>query len=300
MEVPVFPKWIQLETLNKCNLRCTMCPISTGESKRPNMPFELYEKAIRECADYKDYLETVGLYLLNEPLLDRTLPEKIALAKSLGIKNVHIATNAELLTEDKINALVNAGIDKIILSIESLSSAIQEGIRRGSHLDRIKSNVDKLLRIKRERQLQGLHIQVRMLAFPQNQPEWESYSHYWIEKGASSVHLQPVHNWGGSFADINREEVGMNICNYLWSTLVIQSDGNACLCCLDFAGEFKLGNIKSESIYDIWHGKKFEDVRQQFQQKLLKKCTQCNFTPGKYISVKKAPAPNRDQAKVST
>lgn len=281
--VPVFPRHVHIETINKCNLKCVMCPISAGENKRPAMPFELYEKAIRECAQYKNHIDTVGIYLMNEPLMDKSLPEKIALAKAVGVRHVHIATNAELLTEDRIDALIDAGIDLIILSIESLSSAVHETIRIGSHLETIKNNVDKLFSIKKERRLDKLQVEVRMLAFPENKGEWEAYAEHWLAKGATSVGLQAAHNWGGQFANIGAENVGINACNYLWTVLVIQSDGNVCLCCLDPAGEFKLGNIKDESIHDIWHGEKYAQVRMQFEQRAIGKCVNCNWSPGSYI-----------------
>ena len=44
MNTPEFPNFVHVETLNKCNLKCTMCPITLGENKRPDMSQEVFEK----------------------------------------------------------------------------------------------------------------------------------------------------------------------------------------------------------------------------------------------------------------
>lgn len=281
MDTPPFPPLIHIETMNKCNLRCTMCPITLGQTNRPNMNMELYEKIIKECSTYTEHIKTLGLFLLNEPLLDPTLAEKISLAKKHGIRHVHISTNGELLSKERSSALIESGLNQIIISIESLSENIHQKIRVGSHLEKIIENVDNLIELKKKFISTSPWIVVRMLSFDENRLERKEFVNYWIEKGVDLVSIQPAHNWGGIFKKIHPELVGINICDYLWSMMVIQSDGNVCLCCLDSSGEFKLGNVKDQTLYDIWHGKKFEEIRKQFLEKKAPKCINCNWTPGR-------------------
>jgi radical SAM protein with 4Fe4S-binding SPASM domain len=282
METPVFPKYLQVETMNKCNLKCTMCPITLGENKRPNMDFELYEKIIAECGKYSSEIEMFGPYLLNEPLLDQSLPEKIKLAKKNGL-TTYIATNGTLLSTKNINALFDSGLNQLVISVDSIVPEVQEKIRVGTNFDSLLKNLENLFELKKERNDSPLII-MRQLSFSENKTEHDNYVDYWIKKGADSVVIDIAHNWGGKFSEINSELVGMNICKQLWEMFVIQSDGNVCLCCLDSAGEFSLGNVKDQSIYDIWHGKKFNLIRKQFLEKQLDKCRNCNWTPDNIIS----------------
>lgn len=284
-EVPDFPRFIHVETLNKCNLRCTMYPISLGETKRPNMSQETYEKIVKQCYPFVDQIQAFGLYMLNEPLLDKLLPERIAFAKKYGIKNTQIATNVDLLTKDKIELLIESGLDEIILSIESIYPEKHEKIRVGSNLSKIKENFEELIKIKNRLGRKNPRIYVRMLAFENDETVWKEYINYWKERGADYVIIVNLHNWGGIYSEFDRPNVGIDVCDYLWTMMVIQSDGNVSLCCLDPSGEYKLGNVHNESLYDIWHGKKFTKVREEFEKKQLAKCLNCNWNPNEVIGI---------------
>jgi len=285
MNTPEFPTFVHVETMNKCNLRCIMCPITLGENKRPDMSQEVYEKIVKECADYSNYIQAFGLYMLNEPLLDQGLPKKIALAKQYGIKTTQIATNVDLLSNERIESLLNSGLDEMILSIESIYPEKHEKIRVGSNFARVLKNVENLIQLRKEFGTGKPKIYVRMLAFEQNKHVWKEYTDYWLEKGADHVIIVNLHNWGGKFKEFNRPLVGIDVCTYLWNMMVIQSDGNVCLCCLDSSGEYKLGNVKEESLYEIWHGKKFEEMRNQFKKKNVSKCLNCNWNPNEFVGM---------------
>jgi radical SAM protein with 4Fe4S-binding SPASM domain len=262
-----------------------MCPVALGETKRPNMDQKTFEKIVKDCEPYAEQIETFGLYMLNEPLLDRQLAERIKYAKKYGIKNTQIATNVDLLTKDRIQPLIESGLDEIILSIESIYPEKHEKIRVGSDLSKVKENFDELIRIKDRMASKSPRIYVRMLAFEKNPDSWKEYINYWQEKGADHVIIVNLHNWGGVYEQFDRPLVGINVCNYLWTMMVIQSDGNVSLCCLDPSGEYSLGNVHTESLYDIWHGEKFKAVREQFESKQLKKCLGCNWNPNEVIGM---------------
>jgi len=278
MEVPDFPPLIQIETNNKCNLRCRMCPITLGENTRPDMDLNLFEKTMKDCSEYADQILLLGIFLLNEPLLDLQLADKIKLAKKYGI-NTYIATNGELLSEDRILELLDSGLDQIVISIESNRAEVHEKIRVGANLDRVKQNIHNTLRL-REKYKNPISIKLRPHVNEENRDELNDFKDYWLSQGVDQVAFPKLHNWGGKFGDINPEKVGINVCDQLWKMMVIQSDGNVCLCCLDSSGDYSLGNVAESSLYDIWHGEKYQDVRRQFSEKTLEKCLSCNWTPG--------------------
>jgi len=51
-------------------------------------------------------------------------------------------------------------------------------------------------------------------------------------------------------------------CPQLWERLVITSDGTAVLCANDEMGSYTVGDSKTQSIFDIWHGKQLHDARE--------------------------------------
>jgi radical SAM protein with 4Fe4S-binding SPASM domain len=61
--------------------------------------------------------------------------------------------------------------------------------------------------------------------------------------------------------------------------MTIKSNGEAAMCVEDFNNEIILGNTQTESLYDIWNGKKYAQFRRdQFALQPGIKCTaQCDM-----------------------
>ena len=121
-----FPKYLEIETTNACNARCPMCTIADGGPTAKPMTDSLFAKIASEVSDHAKEVKRVSLYRDGEPLMDKKLASRVAMVKEGGIKNVHISTNVSLLTESKSRDLLHAGLDSIILSIDSLNKEVFE------------------------------------------------------------------------------------------------------------------------------------------------------------------------------
>ena len=76
--IPAFPEVIQVQTVTGCNADCVFCPnkkVSAGLA-HGRMSADLFHRLADEISTWET--RRVSLYLMNEPLLDRQLPEKIA------------------------------------------------------------------------------------------------------------------------------------------------------------------------------------------------------------------------------
>ena len=51
-------------------------------------------------------------------------------------------------------------------------------------------------------------------------------------------------------------------CQFPWSSMTIKSNGEAAECVEDFNNEIILGNVKGESLEDIWNGEKYRKFRE--------------------------------------
>ena len=107
---------IDVETNTDCNRSCKICPIS--ESTRPCgiMPLDLYEVLLGQLSeiDFKGRLSPV---FYNEPLMDDRLPDLMKMARNvLPDVRLTIYTNGSLLTNDLITALLESGLDGMIIS----------------------------------------------------------------------------------------------------------------------------------------------------------------------------------------
>ena len=75
----LFPAVLMVQTINRCNGRCSICPYSYTMHLQPKgvMEEDLFHKIIQECAQEKDLVRFVPM-AKNEPLLDPRLEERIA------------------------------------------------------------------------------------------------------------------------------------------------------------------------------------------------------------------------------
>jgi radical SAM protein with 4Fe4S-binding SPASM domain len=67
------------------------------------------------------------------------------------------------------------------------------------------------------------------------------------------------HGWAGVMQDngvVQAQPYGENYhpCNWLWKSLAIYWDGRVASCCADFSGDQLIGDVKKQSLRDIWNG----------------------------------------------
>ena len=93
---------INFEMAGNCNLKCPMCPQSSGREKDflKKFPIELYKKALNEAIPLG--LKYVQLSGSGEPLLSKDLEEAVSYASERGLITM-IYTNGVLLNERRYN-----------------------------------------------------------------------------------------------------------------------------------------------------------------------------------------------------
>lgn len=131
-----YPLNLDIEASSACNLRCPMCPrtvvMKNSDKTREyskHFDFSLYQRLIDEAAKLGIY--AVKLNWLGEPLMNPRIVDMVRYAKSKGIEDVIMNTNATLLTEKMSRELISAGIDRIFFSFDSPYKDAYEKIRGG-------------------------------------------------------------------------------------------------------------------------------------------------------------------------
>ena len=122
-----FPNLVRIETTNACNAKCIICPHKDLQRKIRQIDDDLFIRAIDECAENR--CPEVHLHNFGEPLLDRSLADRVRYAKSKGIAKVKIFTNGSLLTRQRGRALIDAGLDEIKISFDGATREEFERIR---------------------------------------------------------------------------------------------------------------------------------------------------------------------------
>lgn len=260
-----FPKYLLIEPINTCNARCIMCGIDFDRKIKAILSDELLDKIAEELSQYKDHVEKVMLYLDCEPLLDRNLHLKIARLKAAGIKRVNIATNASVLTQATATKLINAGLNEIYITIDSLNKETFEAIRLRLNFDKVYRNTVDFIEL-RNKLNPDLIIRMQMIQQELNYHEGDAFIEHWSEllSANDQVAVQKVHNWAHAIEvmEFGDEDIINNIpCIAPWGTLCIHADGQVGLCCIDTTNAIPLGNVNDQTIAQIWAGEPLQEVR---------------------------------------
>ena len=68
-------------------------------------------------------------------------------------------------------------------------------------------------------------------------------------------------------------------CTLPFQQLVIRPTGEVSLCCNDPLGKCTMGNLREESILEVWHGEKYSHLRKKLAcgREYVKHCQYCDF-----------------------
>ena len=278
-----FPQFLEIETVNACNARCPFCTIADWERGSKPMTDKLFKKIAEEVIEHADHLKRVMLYRDGEPLIDKKLAARTAMLKEGGVKNVGISTNVSLLNETKSRELLEAGLDTIILSIDSLNKEMFESIRVRLIFEEVMENAHKFIELRNEIRPQT-KIWMRMVRTETNQHEWPSYLEYWKPYMSDNdrVYYRNIFNWGGQlqgFKSIAKSYEPNLPCVALWSLVVIFCNGDVPLCNVDFNNKFPTGSVVTHSIAELWRSKISQERRKlhiEGEKGQISICANCN------------------------
>jgi|TARA_Y100000310_G_scaffold344458_1_gene457328 radical SAM protein with 4Fe4S-binding SPASM domain len=245
-----------------------MCAINFAEEAFGSMDWNLYTKIIDEGA--KNGLASIKLNWRGEPLLHPKIVEMVKYAKDKGIVEVQFNTNAQLLTEDLSRRLIDAGLDRIIFSVDGATTETYEKIRRGGKYDRLVNNIETFLRLKKEKGTKLPLTRIQFVKMKENENEADLFKKTWDGK-IDEVIVNPFLDYTSLSDTAEKQDnlkssdqikiTGRKPCNQLWQRLIISYDGEVMMCCDDWNMEVKLGNVNNQNIYDIWHGEKLNKIR---------------------------------------
>lgn len=126
--------YLRISITDRCNFRCAYCMPRKGVGYRPHDEILSYEEIIRFTRAAARLGITRVRITGGEPLVRRQCPELVAkLAAIPGIEDLSLTTNGALLT-DHAEALRNAGLSRLNISIDSLDPDRFSRITRGASL----------------------------------------------------------------------------------------------------------------------------------------------------------------------
>ncbi len=125
-----------VEVAARCNLKCPMCAITVDPRYFPGSgrPALLTQDLFDRLEPLFPTLSRIHLFGLGEPLLNPHLTRWVEELARAGVE-VWITTNATLIGEARADALAQAGLSRVTVSIDGATSETYERIRRPGRLE---------------------------------------------------------------------------------------------------------------------------------------------------------------------
>ena len=140
-------RYLRISVTDRCNLRCRYCMPEEGVEWIEHSAILTYEQITRLVGLFAGLgVEKVRL-TGGEPLVRKGLEHLVRAVKEVpGIRRVRITTNG-LLLADQLPGLLEAGLDGVNLSLDTLDRAQYEALTRRDELDRALAGLNAALAV---------------------------------------------------------------------------------------------------------------------------------------------------------
>ncbi len=275
---PDFPDQVYVELTNICNARCTICATPTMKRPRAIMPFPLFARIADECAKFR--ARKFLPYLHGESLLVPGVTKYFRYLRQVSPStHINLTTNGSKLTRELSEEFLQDDLlDSLILSFDGADKETYERIRINLKWDRVRENLLHFIRRRNELGKNSPKVSVAMVTVEENKHQREEFEKVWAE--ADEVRFSVYFNWGGELTNGGRTPHKVNFCERLYHYITILADGRVALCCFDSEAKYALGDLKKNTIHEIWHSEAFNRRRRQLFSRdfdKLKICGKCDY-----------------------
>jgi len=270
------PFVVQIFPVYACNFKCGYCIFSLPKSKRGfisesiSMRFDLYKKCIDELALFPEKIKVLRFVGIGEPLLHKDIVRMVRYAAKKNIaRKIEIITNGLLLTPRMSEALIGAGLSRLVVSLQGIS---KERYKKISGIDIDFARFLRNLRYFYEnRGKTEVYLKIIDCALENKEEEKEFYR---ILGGFCDTlaveHAVPIHS-GINYRNILKSKkltqfglpVGrVGVCPQPFFTLQVNPDGKV-VPCYSFEYPQIVGDCRVDSLRRIWNGEAFQRFRQR-------------------------------------
>ena len=187
------PIYLMIEPASVCNLRCPYCSVLQTSELLPTGVMDLarYKDLLDQITSRPGYRPPLDLFYRGEPLVNPHFAEMAGYAKAKGL-TVGTSTNAVLLTAGTREAILDSGLDVMIVSFDGATKESYEVHRVGAVFEKV---VDRLTRFIAQRKARGLKkplIDLQFIVTKKNQAEIPLIKELGQRMGVDQVSLKSI------------------------------------------------------------------------------------------------------------
>ena len=285
-----FPVCIDMEVTNNCNLHCLFCPTGTGTSTRNKgfMAKEVFQKVLENLKGRR-----IGLRFSRwgEPTLHPKIIDLFKMAKEDG-HLLHLNTNGQLLNETFITDLINTGMDSIKFSFQGVDEKTYQEMRQDSSFNKLLENIKTVHSIRGKRELPYIHVSTTTTYETDDEVKGFKVmiSPYCDLVTTGKTKLEHIEIEKTKLNGLQKEllldlkekesmvEERLNICPEVFGKVSVDWDGQITGCCSDYDRSMIIGDIKRDSLNNIFHGvviKKYREILRKREFEKIPHCSRC-------------------------
>jgi len=286
------PFIINIDPSDRCNFQCKFCPTGDRELMKRTagrnfgpMDFELYKKVIDDICQFEDKVKVIRLYKDGEPLINPHFADMVKYAKDSGCcDRVDTTTNAALLNHDLSLKIIDAGLNRVNISIEGMTNE-QYLEFSGAKID-FKKLVDEIAFFYENRKQCEMIIKINGDTITEEQKQ-EFISTF--ENIADGIFIESIMDCWPAF-ELNKVKINeqrgiygqqikeVSVCPYVFYSFAVNSNGTVSLCFLDWHRNLVIGDANKDSVKDLWNSQAMKDYQIMFlkgERKTHPICSKC-------------------------
>lgn len=214
--------------------------------------------------------------------------------KPLMVVKVSITSNGSLMDKEIAEKILNSKLERINFSVDGLDKQAYEKIRKNLSFEDVLGNVLYFIMLRNKMQSKTA-VRISIIKNNYYVKDMNKIVNFWgkiLDKNlGDSVKIDDLSlgivdkskDKGLSDLEYERSEIfasaNQTPCYALWNTMVIKTDGQVALCCVDQCRSVSLGNLETQSIADIWQNSKIlKEARKMHLLKgraSMKMCKDC-------------------------
>ncbi len=278
----LYPDELFIEPTNLCNAKCPLCPTGTGQLKRKTgyMDFVTFKKIIDESTPF---IKTIYLWNMGEPFLNKDIFKMIAYAKKQKIYTVSSTNGYVFYNSKNIPRLIKSGLDLLYVGMDGTDQKTFSFYRKNVDFLKVINGLKLLRDYKSTHKIDNPTILYQFIPMKHNEKQIAKAKQMAKNLNAKFVMKYLSLEMVNSSNKINflpkSEKLRIYKTNHysiykknknqpcvLWNALLINWDGTVNPCIFDYYSKIELGNIKQQSISQIWKSPLLRKIKKQIIQ----------------------------------
>ena len=273
------PFLLYIDPSSACNFRCLFCPsghkdmINKSGYPKSVMSLDLFNKVIRDLSEFEQPIKVLRMNKIGEPFLNKNLSKMVTCAKKSGsVERIDLATNGSLFSHECLSQLLEAGLDRLNISVEGMNrEQYLKYARFDFDFDRFVENVQWLYANKGDCEV-IIKIPSNYITEDQKKEFLDTFGDYcdriFIEDIAPIWPLFDIEAHSGiriakMEGQYKQALQQKDTCSYIFYSAVVNADGSVSACCPDWEQKLIVGDVRVESLKSIWHSSKMNTLRRQ-------------------------------------